>query len=91
MPHNELKEVRVTDLYVNCMYPMVPHAMAASDCCRRSADTAVERPDGVRTWRCPEHRGLIEGTTVGPIHETVVTRREVPDHVVVSWPERKQR
>jgi hypothetical protein len=88
---DELKEVRVTDLYVECMYPMRPDALAASDCCRMPADTAVERPDGVRSWRCKKHRGLIKDTTTGPIHETIVTRREVPDRVVVSWPERKTR
>lgn len=87
----ELKEVRVVDLYVECMYPMRPDALAASDCCRRPADTAVERPDGMRTWRCPKHRGLIKGTETGPVHETVVTRQEVPYDVVVSWPEHRTR
>lgn len=82
-----LQEVRVTDLYLECMYPMRPDALAASDCCRQRASTAVERPDRMITWRCSEHRGLIKGDLTGPVHETVIGRWNVPDDKVVSWPE----
>lgn len=84
---NEVKEVRVKDLYVQCMFPMRPDAIAASDCCQAMADTAVERRDGMQSWRCQEHRGLIKHDLSGPVHETVLTTADVPDEVVVSWPD----
>ena len=84
----ELREVRVEDLYKECSYPLVPKALAQSQCCRGTAFTAVELPDGARAYRCSEHEGLIEGSKTGTVHQTVFTRREVPDDVVVNWPER---
>lgn len=65
------KMMRVADLYVKCMYPKVSRPLAASDCCGEFADTAVELPDGSRSWRCSEHRGLVHGNVTGPVHETV--------------------
>ena len=68
----KLYEWRITDMYVQCMYPMRPDAIAASDCCRAPADTAVVRPDGMSTWRCPGHRGLIKDEGIGPVVESVM-------------------
>ena len=81
---DDLKEVRVIDMYLECMYPMVPRAIAASDCCRRMASTTVELPNKSTTWRCSEHRGLIKGTVTGPVSETMFTRRPVPNEIVLS-------
>ena len=68
-------EVKVVDLYVQCAYPMRAHAIAMSDCCRKSATSAVVHPDGMKTWRCEEHRGLIKGQERGPVVESIM--REV--------------
>jgi len=68
-------EVKVTELYVQCAYPMRPDALAMSDCCWKSATSAVVRPDGMKTWRCEEHRGLIRGQERGPVVESI--KREV--------------
>lgn len=70
----QLVERKVIDMCVKCMYPMKPIVKAASDCCGESADTAVLRPDGMKTWRCPNHRGLVEGDETGEVFESVMVR-----------------
>jgi hypothetical protein len=53
----------VTDLHVNCSYPMRPDTIAASDTCQHPANTAVRDSEGNLWWRCPEHEGqLVLGT-----------------------------
>ncbi len=85
---SELKEVRVADLYGQCSFPMRADAIAMSDCCHRSATSAVEYPSGDKYWRCTKHRGMINETETGPVHETILTERDVHESLVVSWPQR---
>lgn len=82
-----LKEVRVADRYVQCMYPLVKRAQAASDCCRQHATTTVELPNGVHSYRCRQHRGLIKGNVRGPVSETTLVHVDVPDDTVDDQPE----
>lgn len=83
----ELKLVRVTDMYLECMYPMVPHAIAVSDRCRRPANTTVEFSDKSVSWRCTEHRGMIKDDVTGPVSETMLTRQDVDESLVLDRPQ----
>lgn len=86
---SELKEVRVADMSSECSYPLKPNAIAMSDCCRNNATTAVEFGDGTLLWRCEIHRGLTKGQETGAVHETVLTRQEVHESLVLDYPERE--
>ena len=68
----------VTSLYVKCSMPLRKDAVALSDMCGRSADTAVEMPNGDFMFRCQMHRGVIGLHTAipGPVHETVPVRKD---------------
>ncbi len=70
----ELKEVRVTDMYKECMFPMKPNAIAVSDCCRRHATSVVKYPNGSSYWRCTAHYGQIDKNTTGEASEMVFVR-----------------
>jgi len=78
-----LKEVLVTNMYYGCMYPKMPNPIAAYDCCGAHAVTTVELPNGYTTWRCAEHRGLIEDGITGPVSETTLTDRDVDPRSVI--------
>ncbi len=79
----ELREVRVTNLYVSCSFPMrTTNAMALSDCCRKYAHTAVEHPSGNMYYRCDEHRGMIDANTTGPVHETILTEISTDNRII---------
>lgn len=84
---NELKEVRVTDRNVQCTYSDVESVAARSHWCGSHATTTVKLKSGNRTWRCPEHQGMINATEVG---ETTFTRDDVDPRLIVSWPERQE-
>jgi hypothetical protein len=63
-----LKMVLVTDLFVNCSYPMRPDAIAASDTCQKSATCAVIDPvSKVAYFRCSGHKGLLRDGAQGEI------------------------
>jgi hypothetical protein len=83
----DLKVVRVVDMYVDCAYPMVPKPAAMSDNCRQPATTTVMYLNRSTGWRCEEHKGLIKGSMTGPVSETVTTRKEIPEELVLSRPE----
>lgn len=55
----------VAELYVRCSYPMRPDALAASDTCQQSADTAVRDAGGNLWWRCPAHEGKLRDGIYG--------------------------
>ncbi len=80
----ELKRVRVTDLYVSCSYPVRANALASSGNCGKYAQTAVRCPDGILYYRCAGHRGMINADTIGHVHETVLTDRNIAERLVVS-------
>lgn len=71
--------VAVRDLHVQCSLRVrnfdAP-GVAMSDCCGRSAGSAVEYPDGRKMWRCGEHEGLIDVRTGarGPVLSAIVRR-----------------
>ena len=50
--------VPVTEMYVNCSFPMRPDVIAASDTCRHSADSAVVMENGDLMWRCLDHGSM---------------------------------
>lgn len=60
-------DIAVKDLFVDCGYPMRANAIAASDTCRKAADTVVVVPDEGLFYRCAEHRGLIIGGKKGEV------------------------
>ena len=70
----ELVERRIVDMFMKCTYPMRPDVLAASDCCGKPAATAVLRPDGMKTWRCPEHKGLVKDDETGEVFESIMAR-----------------
>ena len=64
------RRVSVRDLYVQCMLQTSHHgepAVCASDCCRAPADSVVELPSGIQTWRCPEHEGVQYMSNTGKV------------------------
>lgn len=67
---------KITDMYVQCSYPMRPDAIAMSGCCRHRARTAVERPDDARMWRCREHEGMVSPGVTGAVKDAVRVRWE---------------
>lgn len=68
----------VTELLVNCSFPMRPDAIAASDTCRRPANSAVVDPDNAsrRYWRCEGHRGQMRPGQAGKAVESVPVRQQ---------------
>lgn len=84
----ELREVHVRDLDKECSYPTRPGGFAVEECCRQAADSVVIAPNGLRMYRCTKHAGKIDAGASGRQCDTVRTREDVPDSVVVSWPER---
>lgn len=85
---NDLREVAVTNLSITCGYVLPKGTPAAGRYCGLRADTAVGLLNDTFLGRCPDHRGLIKDNEPGTVYKTVFTRQEVPDDVVVSWPER---
>lgn len=82
---------KVSDMYVQCTFPMRPDVVAMSDCCRRNAQTAVHRPDGVWTWRCSTHEGMIDSGQHGEVSDAVLVRYEDwMDYHTVPWSETKE-
>lgn len=70
----------VTDLYVQCAFPMRPDAIAASDTCQRPATSAVEIGTAWY-WRCDQHMGLIRPGVKGVSRIDVEVRADrVPVH-----------
>lgn len=65
--------VPVHELHVLCSYPTRPDVIAASDTCRRPAESAVASGDN-RLYRCGVHRGLVRGTITGEVSEHVRRR-----------------
>lgn len=69
----DVAEMRsVSDLYVQCSYPMRPNAIAASDCCRGPATSAVDSGDAWY-WRCDEHLGFVSEGVEGNVRFAVPT------------------
>ena len=67
-------EVRVVDMRAQCTYLFRGYVRVASDICGQPATTAVVRPDGMQTWRCEQHKGLIEGAEQGLVRTSVKRR-----------------
>lgn len=64
----------VSELYVNCSYPMSDDAIAASDNCNDPATSVVFARNGDMYYRCPAHRGLIDfAGNMGHVRYTVPT------------------
>lgn len=64
--------VAVTDLYVQCSFPMRDNAVAMSDCCRQPATTAVTSPEVEGLfWRCNEHSGMWRRGIAGVVYHSV--------------------
>ncbi len=76
--------VSVSDLYVNCSYPIRPNAVALSDCCQGSAMSAVESEGGDWLWRCRLHLGLVREGVEGRVRFAVTKPGESASAAVVT-------
>ena len=81
---NDIKEVRVADMYFECEYAIMSRPSAVTARCLRMAKTAVEFPDGTSSWRCDMHSGMTQGFDLGPISKTMFTTRQIPEKFVLS-------
>lgn len=77
------RQVAVVDLYVECSLRVrnfESHGLCMSDCCGKTATTAVQTRDGHSLYRCPEHKGIIT-LQKGPIVETVPVKVDCPEEL----------
>lgn len=62
----------VSELYVNCSYPMRPDA---SDTCQKPASTVALDDAGLQLYRCLDHQGQIGPGIKGPVRYYVEVER----------------
>lgn len=74
--------VAVRSLYVKCALKvrnLKETNYAASDCCGASATSAVLHENGLITWRCSFHIGMIDVTgKLGPVVSHVLDDSDEP-------------
>jgi hypothetical protein len=73
-PHQLQIWQAVSSLYVGCAFPMRDDAIAASDTCQKTANSAV-MIDGNYYYRCPKHAGRKNARHAGYNIHTHVWRR----------------
>jgi hypothetical protein len=76
-PGTSVERVTVSSLYVGCTFPKREDVLAASDTCQHTANSAVEAEPGVFTYRCSEHRGMVDKNRRGEVLWTVTRTRDI--------------